>query len=276
MHITIHLIEKDFYGPKKISLNPKSSLTLYNIPIQYRDWLKNKSMNERDCIYILVGSDSVSDKLVYVWVSTQVSKRMNSHMSGRDRIEDVLIYKLNENYWESVLKFIESSLLAKIKRNIDWKLDNNNSWSSANIDDINGDLCDEILEEIEIISDASWYDFLKSPIWSSEYKWSNEWLVECTIDKGNQHARWIFDGKHLTVLAWSTAKKTWGKASNKDSINSKNRTAIIVEKLLENGVLIEMDWSYVFQIDHEFSTATQAAHVILRTHCSWPLARWLR
>ena len=279
MHINIHFLQKDHYWPKKISQHPMNSLKWFFIPRNYFDRFLREYITahvKKHCIYFLIWKDEESADLVYVWETTQIENRISTHIQKRERIESIIMIELNQNYWKSILQYIEWILIQKVRKYWRYKDDNSTKWFSVDLEEANQDSADEMIIEIEVLLDVLWYNFLKPPIWSTtksdQSKEKMIWIQEYKID--SPKAVWLYDGKRMTVTKWSQAKKarTW-ISNNSDVIRTQQRVETLRNNLLEKWI-IKIDWDYcVFQHDYEFNSSSAAAHFIVCTHWSWPQIR---
>jgi len=285
MHITIHFLEKDAYWPRELQKHPSSAVKCLAVPrLYFSSYLWNQLQNiQNHSIYLLLGENDDNELMVYTWETTQLANRMGQHMKERDWIENILLFELRQNYGVSMLHYIESNLIKTIRDIGRRKDDNKNTGFTTVLEPQDIDAAEEIIDEIKVLLEVAGYDMMKPLVWKNKIQeigiqglgTAIEGIRELKISGGK--ATGLYDGKKITVLAWSIAKKEWWQATSPTTINSKKRTDILRNRLLLDWVLEEF-WSdsLIFTKDYEFTTLTQAASIILWYHCSWPLVWWIR
>lgn len=283
MHITIHFLEKDPYWPKELQKHPSSSVKCVIVPRQYFSSYIGAQLQKvtNQSIYFLLWENDDNELMVYTGETTQLANRLSQHFNTRERVENFLLFELHQNYGVSMLHYIERNIIKSIREIWRWKDDNWNKgfWGKLESKDI--DAAEEIIDEIKVLLEVAGYDMLKPLVWKNksqdteEPEITIEEIRELHISGGN--AKGLYDGKKITVLAWSIAKKDRGTTNAAAGINSRKRAEILRNRLLLDWVLAEKDSeTLVFTKDFEFTTLTQAAHLILWYHCSWPLVWWIR
>ncbi|MEI6221591.1 MAG: GIY-YIG nuclease family protein [bacterium] len=216
------------------------------------------------CLYFLIGYSDIDNSLnVYVGETDTFNNRVNNHNYNKEWWSEIVVfYSLDSSLTKTSARYLEKLCIEKLKKAGKCTLMNGNERLADAIiaqEDKSG--MELFLENVTTILPLLGYDIFEQ----SEIRAKGNKGIKMTCSGKGAQAQGLFldDGKMLVLKGSLATKKN---APNFENHNYRR----LKDKLLEIGKLKDDGKYLVFNEDHEFSSPSAAAAIILARSASGP------
>jgi Domain of unknown function (DUF4357) len=220
------------------------------IPELFANW---QSVVCRPGVYLLLGSEQLSAREVYIGEAEDVLDRIKRHLTDTDFWHEVLIFtSKDENLTKSHVKYLESCMITRAKQAVRYVVRNNNHPGLPGLPRADQAAMEEFLLQVPLLLGVLGHRVL-DPVTSSSSASSGQLKFTYSVRDATAHGAVTDDG--FVVFKGSTALK--------DAVESMTPGYLALKKeLVAQGKLVEKGSLLSFSDDILFNSPSAAAAVV--------------
>ncbi|MBA4745822.1 MAG: GIY-YIG nuclease family protein [Muricauda sp.] len=215
-----------------------------------RDDLKNPG------IYLLFGENEDGKGIVYVGEAETIIDRLKQHVAQKEFWSEAIVFiSKDENLNKAHIKYLESRLYEITKKINNYNLENSTVPSKASISESEIAEMEEFIENIKLLTNTLGHRVFESLVnaEANKTKKTNTFYIKAARGANgygipSSKGFIIFKGSEVATNTVDSMQK---------SLNN------IRQKLIDNEIIIKADKGLIFNKDHEFSSPSTAAAILM-------------
>lgn len=207
-------------------------------------------------VYLLFGKDETDKDIVYIGEAESVFKRLTQHLKQKDFWNEAIVFiSKDENLNKAHIKYLENGLHEIAKSVNRYQIENNTIPTQSSIAESDRAEMEEFIENIKVLINTLGHKVFeeKREIKSIQQQEQETFYIKAARGADAQ-AELTSDG--FLVFKGSNA-------ANSTSPSMTDNISKIRDKLLENGVIIDVNGNLEFPDDYLFSSPSMAASVVM-------------
>jgi hypothetical protein len=221
--------------------------------------IKIKECTDRDDlvstgVYLLFGKDEEGKDQVYIGEAESILKRLNQHLNQRDFWNETIVFiSKDENLNKAHIKYLENRLHDLAKKANRYKIENSSTPTLSSISESDRAEMEEFIENIKMLVNT-----LGHKVFDEKREFSPKQKQDAFFIKAVRGA----DGQgEPTSDGFVVFKGSKASGSTVASITS--NFAILRQRLITEGVLVDKGEYLIFSEDYIFSSPSTAAVMVL-------------
>jgi len=207
-------------------------------------------------VYLLFGKDEAGKDIVYIGEAESVFKRLIQHLKQKDFWNEAIVFiSKDENLNKAHIKYLENGLHEMARSVNRYQMNNNTIPTQSSIAESDRAEMEEFIENIRILINTLGHKVFEGKRETKSIQQQEQETFYIKTARGaNAQAELTSDG--FLVFMGS-------KAANSTSPSMTDNIAKIRNRLIENGVIVDVNGELEFPDDYLFSSPSAAASVVM-------------